>query len=274
MRILAFSVLAATLVAAGSAGAQSGQTPAPGTTPGYTPGRTIVPGLTPGTTPGDLSSVQLRHAPVCPDEAHIRLPMNSTLATTVYGNCSDPDGDEATAKLTYSSPNVFPQHIDWGLGDQASNQVTYITFKPKAGYEGPDFMQYYAIDADGRTYSNTTDFYIEIVAGQKEASAVWTGTNRPDELQGTKLADTITTFGGDDTITDTGNVQTARAVGTAAKAKAKTFVNRINAGAGNDTINVRNHKRDKVECGKGKKDRVTADRSDSLKHCEKVKRRK
>jgi hypothetical protein len=277
MRALRFLVLAATLLCCGTAAAQFGQTPAPGQTPSY--GKTIVPGITPGFTPGQTVPPSLqKHAPVCPDEAHIRLPQNNGpspaewITTRVFGNCSDPDGKDDTARLVYSSPNVFPEHINWGLGDQKSNQVTYINLTPQPGYAGPDFMQYYAIDGDGRTNSNTTDFYIEVVAGLKEASAVWTGTSRADALEGTALADTITTYAGDDTITDTKSGVVSRAVGRAAKAKG--FVNRVNAGPGNDKVNVRNHKRDKVDCGKGKKDRVTADKADVLKHCEKVKRKK
>jgi hypothetical protein len=47
----------------------------------------------------------------------------------------------------------------------------------------------------------------------------------------------------------------------------------VSGGSGNDTINVRNHKRDIVNCGRGK-DRVIADKIDKLRGCERVKRRK
>jgi hypothetical protein len=47
----------------------------------------------------------------------------------------------------------------------------------------------------------------------------------------------------------------------------------VDGGAGNDRIKVNNHKRDKVNCGKGR-DRVTADRNDKLTGCEKITRRK
>ena len=50
--------------------------------------------------------------------------------------------------------------------------------------------------------------------------------------------------------------------------------NKVNGGAGNDVINVRNHRRDVVNCGKGRKDRVIADRVDKLRGCERVVRRK
>jgi Ca2+-binding RTX toxin-like protein len=296
-------VLAALLASTGVA-AGAGNTPPPGQTPGRTPGKTIGLGVTPGQTPGSGGHVDA-HAPVCPDEAHIRLPQNTSpypdqqIRTTVFGNCSDPDGDAATAALTYNSPNVLPQHVPFFLDEQGQD-ITHLTFVPEVGYTGPDFMQYYAIDADKHTTSNTTDFYIEVVAGLKHASAVWTGTNHPDTLSGTGLDDAIAGYGGDDdltgaagddklnggpgaddlsggagddTIVDTSSAGSARAVGTAAKAKPKKFVNTIDAGAGNDKINVRNHKRDNVKCGKGK-DKVTADKNDKLSGCEKAKRKK
>jgi hypothetical protein len=281
-RIVAAALASLTLAAGVAHGAGQtpgpGQTPGAGKTPGQTPGRT--PGQTPGQTPGSGSSANA-HAPVCPSEAHIRLPQNTSFLpdgqarfkTVVWGNCSDPDGQAATAALTYSSPGVFPQHIHWDVADQGAQDITHISFLPEFDYTGPDFMQYYAIDQDKHTYSNTTDFYIEVVAGLTAASAVWTGTSSPDNLKGTELADTINSLGGDDTIVDTSSAAAARSVATAAKARPKRFVNVIDAGRGNDRINVANRKRDRVRCGPGK-DRVTADRRDKLSGCEKVKRRK
>ena len=46
-------------------------------------------------------------------------------------------------------------------------------------------------------------------------------------------------------------------------------VDTVDAGAGNDRINVRDRKRDRVDCGPGR-DRVTADRGDRLRGCERV----
>ena len=48
---------------------------------------------------------------------------------------------------------------------------------------------------------------------------------------------------------------------------------RVKGGAGADRIDVRDGARDTVDCGKGR-DRVTADRKDRLKGCERVKRRR
>jgi len=46
---------------------------------------------------------------------------------------------------------------------------------------------------------------------------------------------------------------------------------RMNGGAGNDRLLARDHKRDVVNCGKGKHDRAVVDRVDKVRGCEKVK---
>jgi Tol biopolymer transport system component len=76
-----------------------------------------------------------------------------------------------------------------------------------------------------------------------------------DVLSGGKGNDTLSGGAGNDTIT------------------AGPGSNRVSGGAGNDRINVRNHRRDVVNCGKGKKDRVVADKRDKLRGCELVKKR-
>jgi hypothetical protein len=48
--------------------------------------------------------------------------------------------------------------------------------------------------------------------------------------------------------------------------------NRYDGGAGDDTINAKNRKRETVDCGSGKKDSATVDRTDKVRGCEKVKR--
>jgi Ca2+-binding RTX toxin-like protein len=49
--------------------------------------------------------------------------------------------------------------------------------------------------------------------------------------------------------------------------------NAIRAGAGNDVVDAVNRKRETIDCGKGR-DRATVDRTDRVRGCEKVKRRK
>ncbi len=81
-----------------------------------------------------------------------------------------------------------------------------------------------------------------------------TGTPGNDTLKGTGGRDVILAGGGDDVINgmDGGDV--------------------ICGGAGNDVISARDGSRDVIECGAGL-DRVTADRRDRLRGCERVSRR-
>jgi Ca2+-binding RTX toxin-like protein len=47
---------------------------------------------------------------------------------------------------------------------------------------------------------------------------------------------------------------------------------RLFGGAGNDLLSARDGKRDRLDCGPGRKDRATVDRKDRVKRCEKVRR--
>ena len=49
--------------------------------------------------------------------------------------------------------------------------------------------------------------------------------------------------------------------------------NSYSGGAGNDTISAANGVKERINCGAGKKDKVTADRKDKVRGCEKVRRR-
>lgn len=89
------------------------------------------------------------------------------------------------------------------------------------------------------------------------------GTDAADVITGTKGADQILGDGGNDTIdAGAGNDEIDGGDGRDA----------IKAGRGDDTIDVRDRKRDTVDCGTGK-DTVVADPEDRLKGCEKVTRR-
>jgi Ca2+-binding RTX toxin-like protein len=50
-------------------------------------------------------------------------------------------------------------------------------------------------------------------------------------------------------------------------------VNRYSAGAGNDRVNARNRRRDRIDCGRGRRDGATVDRRDRVRRCERVRRR-
>ena len=48
--------------------------------------------------------------------------------------------------------------------------------------------------------------------------------------------------------------------------------NTYSGGSGNDTVNARNGKKEKIDCGPGRKDVATVDRRDRVKGCERVHR--
>jgi RTX calcium-binding nonapeptide repeat (4 copies)/Putative metal-binding motif len=49
-------------------------------------------------------------------------------------------------------------------------------------------------------------------------------------------------------------------------------VNSYKGGSGNDTVNARNGKRERIDCGAGRKDSASVDKADRVRGCEKVKR--
>ena len=85
-----------------------------------------------------------------------------------------------------------------------------------------------------------------------------------DTLVGDQGRDTLSGGAGNDTLSGGSGNDTIS--GGAGK-------NVVSGGAGNDTISVRNKKRDVVNCGSGRRDRVTADRIDRVRGCERVRRR-
>ena len=79
------------------------------------------------------------------------------------------------------------------------------------------------------------------------------GGDSADRIAGGRGNDVLIAGAANDIVTDSGGS------------------NRVDAGAGADVISVRNGRRDVVSCGAGK-DRISADRGDKLKGCEKVRR--
>ncbi|MCW2991937.1 MAG: hypothetical protein JWM73_2531 [Solirubrobacterales bacterium] len=239
--------LAAVLLTGGVALGAPGQTPPPGQTP--------APGQTPGQTGGP------NHAPVCPAEAHMRIPMRVQddwdYVAIANGNCSDEDGDS----LTYAV-DQFTHFVSLSLSIYEDlEHATRVFMFPLGGWTGTDHLRYHA--RDGRAVSNTADFSIEVVEGLKAPSAIWIGTARDDVLVGTGIEDDISGQGGDDQLGGGGGADDISGGG---------GTDTITGGAGNDAIGVRDHHRDVVDCGKGR-DSVTADRRDVLRRCERVKRR-
>jgi Tol biopolymer transport system component len=94
----------------------------------------------------------------------------------------------------------------------------------------------------------------DVISGGRGADCLSGGAGR-DKISGGAGNDTLSGGAGNDTIS------------------AGSGKNVVSGGAGNDKINVVNHKRDRVNCGKGI-DTVRADRIDKLVGCERVKRRR
>jgi hypothetical protein len=83
-----------------------------------------------------------------------------------------------------------------------------------------------------------------------------------DKVSGGKAKDTVKGGNGKDKLS--GGSGKDKLIGGKGK-------DRMNGGAGNDRLLARDHKRDVVNCGKGKHDRAVVDRVDKVRGCEKVK---
>jgi Tol biopolymer transport system component len=99
------------------------------------------------------------------------------------------------------------------------------------------------------------------------------GGRGKDRLSGLGGSDCISGGGGNDVLSGGKGNDTLSGGAGNDRITAGPGRNKVSGGAGNDRISVRNHKRDVVNCGKGKKDRVIADKRDKLRGCELVKRR-
>jgi Tol biopolymer transport system component len=99
-----------------------------------------------------------------------------------------------------------------------------------------------------------------------------TGGRGRDRLSGLGGADCIAGGAGNDVLSGGKGNDTLSGGAGNDRITAGSGRNRVSGGSGNDRINVRNHKRDVVNCGKGKKDRVVADRTDRLRGCERIRR--
>jgi Ca2+-binding RTX toxin-like protein len=110
------------------------------------------------------------------------------------------------------------------------------------------------------------------IRGSRASDRISGGRGK-DRLSGLGGADCISGGAGNDTLSGGKGNDTISGGAGNDKISAGPGKNKVSGGAGNDRINVRNHKRDVVNCGTGKKDRVVADKVDKLRGCEHVKRR-
>ena len=99
------------------------------------------------------------------------------------------------------------------------------------------------------------------------------GTAAGDRLKGRGGNDRLIGGAGDDCLSGGGGKDRVSGGGGKDKLTGGKGVDRLDGGAGNDVVNSRDKRRETVRCGKGRRDRVIADKKDRLRGCERVKRR-
>src|SRR3954454_20286991 len=110
----------------------------------------------------------------------------------------------------------------------------------------------------------------DIINGLQGNDSIDGGTGN-DRLSGSEGNDKISGGAGKDTLTgSTGNDKLDGGAGND-KIDGGPGTNSYSGGAGNDALNSANGKRERIDCGAGK-DTVRADKSDTVKGCEKVRR--
>jgi hypothetical protein len=272
-----------------------------GFTPGQTGGQT--PGQSPGQTPGGGSG-GTNTAPTCPASVSVRIAKNGS--AVLNHNCEDPDGDNV---LFLICPTCSVKHSTIVLGAALSEDEEF-SIRADRNYTGSDQMRYFVEDEFGKR-SNTTTLNISIESGISGGGSIFKGTKGNDIFDGTALDDLLNGGRGDDELNGgrgndtlnggpgddeadggpgnddidggpgaddlsggTGNDEITDTSASVAGVSAKAKGNKVFGGSGKDKINVKNRRKDKVDCGTGK-DAVTADKQDKVaKNCEKVKKPK
>jgi hypothetical protein len=172
-------------------------------------------------------------------------------ATSSRGHCELPAIANGQEYLCHADGTLEP-------GGTITSTIVIHTVAP--GFDGGHMdLSASAIVGDNQSgyLDETTQMrrFNGTAAGQKLE-----GTSKPDILTGGPLGDKLYGFGGDDTLNGGGG---------------NDFLDggpgrdRLNGGADNDTIRSLDGAVDTVNCGKGKKDKVHADKKDKLSGCEK-----
>ncbi|HEX8743165.1 MAG TPA: Calx-beta domain-containing protein [Thermoleophilaceae bacterium] len=98
------------------------------------------------------------------------------------------------------------------------------------------------------------------------------GEDGSDRLAGSEGADTVSGGNGNDTISGgNGNDRLGGGAGND-KINGGQGLNTYSGGAGNDNVIAANGRRETIDCGPGKRDKVRADRTDTVRNCESVQR--
>jgi Ca2+-binding RTX toxin-like protein len=178
---------------------------------------------------------------------------------------SDPDGDPITS-------------LSWSLGDEAS--ATGATASRTYGSPGTRQIELSATDVTGLTGRATQGLEIGLHAGRcanrrngGRRGDLLVGFAGGDHLRGGRGKDRLLGNDGDDCLF--GGPGRDRLYGGAGadRLSGGSGANRIVGGKGNDRILARNRRRDRIDCGKGRRDVVKADRRDKTRRCERVVRR-
>ncbi len=99
-----------------------------------------------------------------------------------------------------------------------------------------------------------------------------TGSTGKDALDGGRADDRLAGGDGNDTLSGGAGRDALDGGKGNDRLKGGAGANSYRGGPGNDTITARNRKRDKVDCGAGRKDSASVDRVDTVRGCEKVRR--
>jgi hypothetical protein len=191
-----------------------------------------------------------------------------------------------TARPTISGSALVGGRLTCSAGswDNGPTRFAYRWNRGGVAITGATSSMYTLVAADGAR-SITCTVKASHAAGSGSATSasviarfpgacanIQTGSPGPDRLTGLALGDRLVGLGGNDILIGrggadcltggTGNDTLAGGAGT----------DRFDGGAGNDTINARDQRRETVNCGLGRRDRVTADRVDRVIGCEIVRR--
>jgi Ca2+-binding RTX toxin-like protein len=209
-----------------------------------------------------------------------------------------------TARPTISGTPLVGRRLTCtsGTWDHHPTNLTYQWKRAGVAIAGATSSSYTLAAADGAR-SVTCTVTASNSAGSRSATSasviprfagacanVQTGSAGPDRLTGLALGDRLRGLGGNDVLIGlggadcltggAGNDTLAAGAGNDTLAgdagddtlRGDSGTDRFAGGAGNDTINSRDGRRETVDCGIGRRDRVTADRVDRLVGCETVRR--
>lgn len=109
-------------------------------------------------------------------------------------------------------------------------------------------------------------------AGAGRCGSLLVGSKQADRLIGTAGSDRIRARAGRDRLKGKRGADCLSGGKGADRIDAGKGTDRVRGGSGDDRIRVADGKRDRVDCGPGRRDRVRADRSDRLRRCERVRR--